>query len=140
MGADIHGWVEGRTRWIDDEEVWFGLINAGSLLHRNYEAFARLFGVRNYDNLPALAPDRGFPPVVSDEVQLEFETMTEKKLAQYLDFEHDFHSATWASWEELETVDWSPFNESFQILWQLMNVLSQSTDFSEIRLVVWFDS
>lgn len=129
MGADIHGWVEARSRWVEDEELWSPLVNAGALLDRNYLAFARLFGVRNYSNIPALAAQRGFPQFLSSVVQEDTELY-----AEYC------HSATWATWEELKTVDWTLFNESFQLLRQLMELLSQSPNFNQIRLVVWFDS
>ena len=139
MGADIHGWVEAKSVWLDDDADWFALINAGMLLDRNYAAFARLFGVRNYDNLPVLAHDRGFPASLSCAVKQEIKAITEKEDVLRLNGEL-FHSATWATWEELQTVDWLPFDESFRILRQLMEVLAQSKSFSQIRLVVWFDS
>ena len=140
MGTDIYGWVEGRSRWIDEEEIWSALIHAGALLDRNYAAFARLFGVRNYENGAALAPHRGFPSIVSSTVQHEVEALAKYADERYLDGDLLCHSASWATWDELKSVDWSEFNESFQILRKLLEVLAQSSDFDEIRLVVWFDS
>lgn len=140
MGTDIHGWVEGRSRWVEPEEIWHGVLDAGVLLDRNYEAFAHLFGVGNAENVVPLASHRGFPSLVSAPVQREIDAVLEEADDPYLDGWLNCHSATWATWEELQTVDWSAFNYSFQILRQLMEVLAQSTNFSEIRLVVWFDS
>lgn len=57
MGCDIHTFIERRTR---GQERWVSVtpsLNPG----RNYEAFAFLAGVRNYNEIEPISEPRGFP-------------------------------------------------------------------------------
>jgi len=59
MGTDIHGHIEivpypWSTRWQK-------IMDISPLAGRNYDVFARLFGVRNYEHYVPVAADRGIP-------------------------------------------------------------------------------
>jgi hypothetical protein len=97
VGADIRGWVEVRDATLDEdigEILWSAVIDAGSLLSRNYTMFGALFGVRNHSDFKPVAGGRGLPDPVSPTVKTE---------ATEWD---DYHSHTWVSWRELKAVDW----------------------------------
>jgi uncharacterized UPF0160 family protein len=101
MGTDIHGWVEVRP--LADEPEWYGVINAGLLVGRDYDTFGCLFGVKNYAGFVPLAAGRGLPEDASAEVRAvttRAEGMTDGEYAAAV------HSASWIAWSELTVVDW----------------------------------
>lgn len=95
MGTDIHGWVEFRDAQLDaslNEICWYGVINAGGLLDRDYDAFASLFGVRNDGDFNSIAAGRGLPGDASH-------TVLEEAIG--------CHSHTWITWHEIKQIDWN---------------------------------
>ncbi|MER7184937.1 hypothetical protein ABT404_36645 [Streptomyces hyaluromycini] len=79
MGTDIHGWIECRT-WREglnhDETAWSPAISLSMLgMPRDYDGFACLFGVRDFDaTWHPVAANRGLPPDASPEVREEHAT------------------------------------------------------------------
>lgn len=102
MGTDIHGWVEVKSPL---SEAWSGVINLGTLLgDRNYDLYRWLFGVRMWSYSGAtpvkpLAPQRGLPPDVSQEAKTDYEAAKGA-------FPKEFHSVTWITWAEMQSINW----------------------------------
>ncbi|MFJ3302725.1 hypothetical protein ACIPSA_06345 [Streptomyces sp. NPDC086549] len=100
MGTDIHGWIECRT-WREgleyDETAWCPAITLSMLgIPRDYEAFACLFGVRDFSNhWRPVAADRDLPPDASDTVRTELSSWGESAFG-----------TTWLSWTDVQTIDW----------------------------------
>jgi hypothetical protein len=142
MGTDINGWVEGRPDWADEDDPWVAIINVGMILGRSYETFRRLFGVRLYENDPIvpLAANRGLPADMSLTVQKETALAPGEESERYLDGWICCHSASWLGWSEIQSLKWSEFGEDYQLLFQLMQVLSDGKRYADLRLVVWFDN
>jgi hypothetical protein len=69
MGTDIYGWVEVRDPVTG---AWGGVVKLDHLVPRDYDAFGCLFGVMNYANFRPVAPARGLPPDVSDELTQDY--------------------------------------------------------------------
>jgi len=94
MGTDIHGWVEIKPPL---SEMWFGVINLGSLLgDRNYDLFRWFFGVHMWGYSAAtpitpLAPHRGSPHDASQEAKTDYE-------AAVAAYPNEIHSVTWITW------------------------------------------
>ena len=55
MGCDIHCYIEYKPAGSDDWSDFGGRINPG----RNYDLFAKLAGIRNYDEITPIAKPRG---------------------------------------------------------------------------------
>lgn len=91
MGCDIHGYVE-----VNQYGWWTHSINIKSLVGRNYDMFALLFGVRNDASFIPIAPDRGLPEHVSERVKQEVE-----------DWGEGGHSHSWITWKEIQGVNWN---------------------------------
>jgi hypothetical protein len=89
MGCDIHVYVEVKVKgkWV--------LINA-PYIRRNYDLFAKMANVRNYENIKPISEPKGLPENISDGTKL------------YLDiWEDDAHSASWLSPKEMGGLqDW----------------------------------
>ncbi len=95
MGTYIGGWVE-----YELEGDWYGAINIICVVDQYYDAFACLFGVKNYAGFKAIAPNRGLPDDISEEVLRDTPTN---------DLTHD-HS--WISLDEIEAIDWEEYAEN----------------------------
>jgi len=93
MGTDIHGWVENRYSTRPDK--WWRVLDISTIVRRNYTLFARLFGVHNSLNLPSVAPSRGLPDNVDEQVKEEYDAM-----------QPDSHSASYITWPEIEQINW----------------------------------
>jgi hypothetical protein len=123
MGTDILGWVEIRLKKND---FWIGVVKIDYLVERNYRMFDLLFGGRSGNFDTALAAKRGRPFPLSGEVD-------ERGYSEEL---------TWITWNELEAVDWSQhesfLTEGWRSLFDMMRVLANRSDVSEVRLVVDF--
>ena len=63
MGCDIHLFVEIKNPQFASYESLFA---GEALVERNYQLFAALAGVRNYENFPTLHRPRGFPEDASE--------------------------------------------------------------------------
>lgn len=102
MGADIHGFIECRSRWAEPEDAWSAAVDLDLLyLGRNYDAFGCLFGVRNHAAFAPLAAERGLPELISDAARADFD-----------DWGSSAHSASWIGWNELRRVDWDEPGET----------------------------
>lgn len=91
MGCDIHSRAE---RWTA-EGGWKAVDDFEPFEERCYALFGWLAGVRNYSDLPILAPPRGIPDDASPGVR-----------AAYEDWDVDAHSASWLSVQELLAFDY----------------------------------
>lgn len=161
MGCDITGWVEFSdttpSRQHAEGAQWWGVINAGLLLGRNYALFGSLFGVRNTTGFDPVAADRGLPSDLS---------MRTGRDAQW----EECHSHTWVTWAELAAVDWderAPDGEDedpridgdldrdepperisrrqtldgdWHLLMEMAEPLVRRYGAERVRLVVWFDN
>lgn len=92
MGCDIHGFVEVK---LYDFGEWYDCIDIRSIVGRNYDMFALLFGVRNYAAYIPIAPNRGLPELVSERAKKEFE-----------EWDVDAHSPSWITWKEIQNINW----------------------------------
>jgi hypothetical protein len=99
MGTDIHGWIECYTSDTNPES-WIPVMDLFSLFPgRDYDAFACLFGVKNYVGFRPIAEDRGLPDDVSEKVREEFPV------------EDGYHSYTWITCREIQEIDWEEESE-----------------------------
>lgn len=94
MGCDIHGWVE-VLRYPGQPKYWSRCLDIRSLIGRNYDMFALLFGVRNYADFQPVAGNRGLPEYVSEEVKDSFEA-----------WENGAHSVTYITAKEIAAINW----------------------------------
>ena len=141
MGTDIHGWVEAHLDYMDEEDDWLAMIYAGIILDRDYNAFRRLFGVRDYEDsgIVPIAPRRGFPVNMSQEVREEAEQVYPED-QRYQDGWIGCHSVTWISWAEIQSVNWSEFYQGYSMLFRMMEILFEHNQIDDLRLVVYFDN
>ncbi|MEU9384032.1 hypothetical protein AB0D38_25005 [Streptomyces sp. NPDC048279] len=103
MSTEVSGVIEGsppaRILEEDDEDpvryaaLGLFLINVGNA----YDAFARLFGVRDSFAFRPLSEDRGLPEDASQGLR---ETLNAWSGPQ------DAHGTTWISWAEFAAADW----------------------------------
>ena len=87
MGCDIHGHIEVRYR---GDNRWYHSMQIEGV--RDYEIFARLANVRNYNELEAINP-KGLPSDISWETNEDF----------FL-WKSDAHSCSFVSVQEFENV------------------------------------
>jgi hypothetical protein len=86
MGTDIHGWIECYTTNTNSDS-WIPIADLFPFFRgRNYDAFACLFGVRNYAGFRPIAEDRGLPNDIS------------KKVREKFPVEDGYHSYTWITY------------------------------------------
>jgi hypothetical protein len=135
MSTSIHGIVEAQS-WAD-AQLWLPVVDAGFILRQDYGAFARLFGVRNSLGAVPFAQARGFPKDFSGTDVLD---LFQKQANPYLDGDVFCYSPSWLGWDEMQRIDWSPYDLDWKLLFNLMKSLSEFPDFSDLRLVVWFDN
>jgi hypothetical protein len=161
MGVDIHGWVEVRLDPAEDQARqplanWVAVLLVGSLLDRNADMFASLFGLSNVSRFRPLAPDRGFP---SDPSLVLAENI--EQLGPWLARGEVGHPS-WLTWAEINEIDWTEtaqtnepvglssvahvaarrdaLSEPWELLFDLMRRLSQDYGGDNVRLVVWFSA
>ena len=146
MGTDIHGWIECKPSWKDEDEPWEAIIRVGWLVDRYYDAFGSFFGVRNLPLFGPIAANRGIPADASEEIQQK----VQEGLAR---FPQEYHSHTWIAWPEIKAINWEEnptaqedIRERLrdiytwgQQLFQVMNALAERYEEERVRLVVWFD-
>ncbi|MGX1615189.1 hypothetical protein ACWIF8_15010 [Micromonospora chalcea] len=104
MGTDIYGFVEVRHPFADEDwyewEPWVCLMPIAPLyLNDDDDAFACLFGVRNWLRWEPVAAERGLPADVSSAVRGSYEKDRQLDSA--------VHGASWVSWAELRDLDMS---------------------------------
>lgn len=109
MGCDIHAFAErkvgDRYEVIKGEKFSDG---EGPFHWRSYGVFGFLAGVRNYSAIPPIAPDRGIPDDVSDEVA-----------AQVAGYGFDGHSHTWVAVDELSAFNYDAAFEDRRVTRQV---------------------
>jgi hypothetical protein len=98
VGSDIYGAIECRLTWgrdfVEDPMPWSHAIDLVMLYSgRDYDAFACLFGVRNFAGFEPVAADRGIPADASKE------TRQAANVCEPFD-------PTWITWPEIEAIDW----------------------------------
>jgi hypothetical protein len=93
MGCDIHGYIEVRKYDMWDE--WDACLDIKSIIGRNYDMFALLFGVRNYGKYIPLAKERGLPSNASEEATKDYE-----------EWGMNAHGSSWITWEEIQNIKW----------------------------------
>lgn len=160
MGCDIHCYIEYKH---PESEIWSdfgGRINPG----RNYDLFAKLAGVRNYNEKPPAIPPRGMPAdaaYAADGDNKLFITETEgagcvtpATAAEYVKHgsvyvngsddkptwvtHPDWHSHSWLTTEEYaKSVEDSG---EFEYLAILAAMQSFEENGCAARLVFWFDN
>jgi len=86
MGCDIHSYAE-RKAATGRYEIVPNLFPFDS---RNYGTFGFLANVRNYSEVPPIAPRRGFPEDASPEATADYESWSS-----------DAHSPSWLTVKEL---------------------------------------
>lgn len=74
---------------------WYGVIEVESLLDRDYTMFGSLFGLRNWTDFHSAVESRGLP-----------DDLSERAIDDVFEFGEEYHSHTWATWQELEAVNW----------------------------------
>lgn len=164
MGCDIHCYVEYSTG--NPPDYWFsfgGRINPG----RDYDLFARLAGVRNYDNVDPVIPPRGMPKGNLSWQVLEAATLfvtpgpsdnpeycTRERADQWVKngqseyhdeamsrvTHPDWHTHGWVTPEEFATVlDRTPHvGVEYRALLAAMQTIAKEGN--AVRLVFWFDN
>jgi len=99
MGCDIHGAIETRPHGSN----WYQTGSLVGLVGRSYDTFGMLWGVRNSAAFAPSFDNRGFPDNLSRRVR--------KRIDEWGGMDNlgniDFHSASYATVEELQNVDWS---------------------------------
>ena len=157
MGCDIHCYIEFRR---DSQERWDhfgGNINPG----RNYNIFARLADVRNYEEIQPVTEERGFPsdaawPASSDnylyisteegEGNVNPEVAAQWVKAGYSYYHKvkwvsnpDWHSHSWLTLKEFEqAISGFPDALEYQAIAAAMRLFQEKGCFT--RLVFWFDN
>jgi hypothetical protein len=140
MGADIHGFVECRATFgtLDgDDAHWHAAINLDLLYAgRDYDTFARLFGVRNRAGHRPLAEGRGLPADVTEPARHNYESWAPLS-----------HSASWISWAELAEAPGErqagaapPDDTAWGPVRSVMRALAAVHGAANVRLTVFFDS
>ncbi len=91
MGCDIHAQIERKTK--------YGWTSSGDPdIGRNYEMYAVLAGVRNYDDITPIAEPRGFPDEYPEYPSQAMSAMREEMGA-------DAHSLSWLTLAEIKAFD-----------------------------------
>ncbi len=94
MGTDIHGVIEINPYPDLKGSSWFDVIDAGMILHRSYNMFGMLFGMKNVGGFRPIANQRGIPAGCC---------FTTQDLHD--DPDSELHSWTWISYEEIKSID-----------------------------------
>lgn len=162
MGCDIHMFTEYKKTYLPEEEQkWqncdhFTVEDEDEPTHpdglelvdvysgRNYNLFARLAGVRKYnDNIPTLSEPRGLPDDVSP---------TTRKWNEY--WGADGHSHSYATYKELEEYQYLHAGDSLgfkemmdaikdrlkEIFWVHSDEKIEDKYKNNFRIVFWFDN
>lgn len=159
MGCDIHCYIEYKSAGSDSRWQDFGgRINPG----RNYEIFAKLAGVRNYQELTPVAEPRGFPEdaaFAADGDHWMYVTETNGKgycspsraesmvvsgSSRYKDAEKmfvsnpDWHSHSWLTTDEYASVVEGTGEPEYEAVLAAMRSFEEGG--AKARIVFWFDN
>lgn len=146
MGCDIHFHIEVKTK--NGWELY-----SKPNVKRNYKLFAKLAGVRNYDNIKPISEPKGLPEDISYLVKQSFES-----------WGTDAHSASYITGEEIIKLDsWleesKPYSEDTicmanSLEYGVLHCYLEGNSFSgfyqypkdrpsyilDVRFVFWFDN
>lgn len=143
MGCDVHGFVEVNTRANPNGEKWVGVVNIEHVLHRGYDSFGSLFGVKNRSGFTPYAAKRGLPSGLSTEAQALYEEWeVDAHGMSYLTLEEVLYDIPWdePSYEGSERTRWSVLGEQWAwLLGEVMPWLGLRWGREDVRLVVWFE-
>lgn len=157
MGCDIHCYIEYKPTGYDRWFSFGGRINPG----RNYALFAKMAGVRNYDEVIPVSQPKGFPNDASSkadgdhwlyisDVEMEgcctFEQAERfvQMGSRYQDKEKtfvshpDWHSHSWLTPDEFEQAIFESSEAQYRAILAAMR--SFERDGHQSRLVFWFDN
>jgi hypothetical protein len=121
MGCDIHTHIEVK---INDKWEHYSC----PALDRNYLLFARICGVRNYENQVPISNPRGLPDNISPVTKLVSE--------------EGGHSATWLSMQEIITLIESSIDWDYRKIGYVVGnrLILDGVIFSDVRMICWFDN
>lgn len=135
MGCDIHLFVEMKSKKLGK---W--LLYSHPEVRRDYDLFAKMANVRNYDNIEPLSDPKGLPDDISESVQLIY------------DYERpDAHSESYLTLMEInrlqkwhdgrkDVFDWyKQFGFFFGNDFDQTDVLDPPP-IEDVRFVFWFDN
>src|SRR5215831_10673519 len=122
MGIDCYGWVEvndptDANRPARNPDWWSGTIRIDDVAQRSYRVFGYFFGVRYPFDTP-VAPFRGFPPNMSEEVRQAVQSQFDTS---------DDLGASWILWSEIVASNWRvelEVPQSWALLFDLMGRLA----------------
>lgn len=163
MGCDIHCYIEYRPLnqehlSQDDWSHFGGRINPG----RNYDLFARLAGVRNYDEIEPVAKPRGFPEDAGYAARGAYwmyvsnstaeghcsperaERWVESGASKYRDAEKtyvsnpDWHSHSWLTPDEFAIAIGGSGEPEYDAILAAMRSFEENG--FQARIVFWFDN
>ena len=121
MGRDLQGWIEVKD-WYKDK--WDGVVKIGFPLRqggRNYAMEDHFFFGKD-----AIVGCRGLPEILSPEVEAERE-----------DIANSFFSCkSWLNWSEMILIDWTIIAGEWQLLYDLMEILTKSHGEENVRMVI----
>ena len=101
MGCDIHAMIEAKYRYPSLKDCWSWTSCGEIRISRDYRLFARLAGVRNYDNVQPIAEPR-FDEITTN---TNDKTCSQAFKRWVLDYGVDGHSHSFVTLDELQTVD-----------------------------------
>lgn len=157
MGCDIHCYIEYRYPKHDDWTSFGGRINPG----RNYGLFAKLAGVRNYDDVTPVAEPRGIPADMSDGTGRSYWMYvteapgdghcTPEVAKQYVQYgakykderenfvsNPDWHSHSWLTPDEYAVAIGDSGEPEYDAILAAMRSFEENG--FQARIVFWFDS
>lgn len=153
MGCDIHAHIE---IFVNDEWLYYTPVN----ISRNYEVFAKMVGVRNYENVEPISKPRGLPRDISVMTHLHHNSLNvDVHSESYLTYDEIVQLIDWMKeTQKMTTVfddgsrisypekwEWSFFGERNGFLFgnTIYNWKKHPEDYpdfiKDIRLVFWFD-
>ncbi len=129
MGADIHGWVEQKHngKWIAIKEL------GRNASDRNYERFAALAGVRDYNETSSSRP-YGIPDDISETAKLDIDK-----------WDIDGHSHSYLGIEKAAKIFFdtrkNKDKEIYDPIYHYFDLdLDIDDDLDNFRVVFWFDN
>lgn len=129
MGCDIHAMIEAKYHYRHLADCWSWQSCGEIRISRDYQLFAKIGGVRNYDNVKPIAEAR-FADISAE---TEDETCSEAFKRWVLDIGQDGHSHSWVTLDELQTA-----NADLAARCKLI-VMAHGLDPSDARLAFFFD-
>ena len=98
MSVEIYGVIEGLK-----EDKWHFIREID--VDQSYDSFGSLFGVKNYTNLPPIAPARGIPEDASEETKILYKASIIRC--------NSIFGETYITQSEIENIDWEEEAENY---------------------------